>query len=77
MKAFHFPLSRVLDWRAMQARIEESKLETLYAELRAIDQSERSLQQQRQESEQALLSAPAASSGWWRRPSSARRSTPA
>src|SRR5580698_1132660 len=37
MKKFQFPLQRVLDWRQVQARLEESKLESLYAERRAID----------------------------------------
>ena len=35
MKKFCFPLDRVMEWRRTQARIEESKLERLYAELRA------------------------------------------
>ena len=37
MKKFAFSLSRVMDWRELQARIEESKLEALYAERRAIE----------------------------------------
>ncbi|HLW76570.1 MAG TPA: hypothetical protein VKS01_06280 [Bryobacteraceae bacterium] len=37
MKKFSFPLSRVMDWREIQARAEESKLEALHAECRAID----------------------------------------
>lgn len=37
MKKFTFPLDRVMDWRDTQARIEESKLEGLYSELRSID----------------------------------------
>ena len=55
MKKFTFPLGRVLDWRATQARIEESVLERLYAELRAIDSSEAALKRQRADSERALI----------------------
>jgi len=61
MKKFTFPLARVLDWRATQARIEESKLEQLYAELRAIASSEAELKRQRAESERALLASNVAS----------------
>ncbi len=55
MKKFTFPLNRVMDWRDMQARIEESKLERLYAELRGIDAREAALTQQRSEAQVALL----------------------
>jgi flagellar export protein FliJ len=58
MKKFDFPLSRVMDFRRMQARLEEIKLEGLYAGLRAIDAREASLVQQRTQSETALKSAP-------------------
>ena len=37
MKKFAFPLGRVMEFRRMQARLEEVKLEGLYAGLRAID----------------------------------------
>ena|SRR5579862_4090587 len=60
MKKFAFPLGRVLDWRAMQAQAEESKLERLYAELRAIDSKEAALMRQRADSERALLAAASA-----------------
>jgi hypothetical protein len=60
MKKFTFPLSRVLDWRAIQARTEESKLEVLYAELRGIDAQETLLVQELAASEQAVLRAGAA-----------------
>ena len=62
MKKFNFPLGRVLDWRATQVRIEESKLESLYAELTNIDRNESALLRQRDESERALLAAPSSSS---------------
>ncbi len=55
MKKFSFPLGRVLDWRSIEARIEESKLEQLYAELRAIDSKENLLKQQRDDAERAVL----------------------
>jgi hypothetical protein len=60
MKKFTFSLGRVLDWRAMQVRIEESTLERLYAELRSIDSNEAALTRQRADSEKALLTAPVA-----------------
>ncbi len=55
MKKFAFPLGRVLDFREMQTRIEESKLEQLYGELRGIEASEAVLRRQRAESEQDVL----------------------
>ncbi len=60
MKKFAFPLSRVMDWRITQTRIEESKLEKLYAELRAIDASSAALLEERSRSDQALLRASSA-----------------
>lgn len=54
MKKFTFPLGRVMDWRAMLARIEESKLEQIYAELRAIDSRLGELARERTEAERAL-----------------------
>ncbi len=62
MKTFTFPLARVLDWRTMQARIEESKLEALYAERRAIDSAAADLDRQQAESAHALLKAGMATS---------------
>lgn len=58
MKKFSFPLGRVMDFRRMQARLEEIKLEAMYAELRAIDTREVALIQQSVESEKALRAAP-------------------
>ena len=54
MKKFHFPLDRVMDWRETQARVEESKLEALYAELRAIDAAARGLDQEREAAEEKV-----------------------
>lgn len=53
MKKFTFPLSRVLDWRDVQARIEESKLEGLYAERRAIETKIADLLEERRRSDEA------------------------
>jgi hypothetical protein len=55
VKKFSFPLGRVLNWRVLQAQIEESKLERLYAELRAIHSSEAALERERIEAERAVL----------------------
>jgi len=57
MKKFTFPLSRVMDFRRTQARLEEIKLEGLYAESRAIETREAALIQQRVQSEKALKEA--------------------
>jgi flagellar export protein FliJ len=57
MKKFAFPLDRVMDFRRTEARLEEAKLENLYAGLRAIDAREVVLIRQRVESEKALKSA--------------------
>ncbi|HTS78612.1 MAG TPA: hypothetical protein VMG40_20545 [Bryobacteraceae bacterium] len=54
MKKFEFSLGRALDWRETLARVEESKLERLYAELRAIESSEAALDQERSRSENAI-----------------------
>jgi flagellar export protein FliJ len=55
MKKFSFPLGRVMDFRATQARVEEQKLEALYAELRRIADRESGLMRDRLEAEQAVL----------------------
>lgn len=57
MKKFSFPLGRVMDWRDLQARIEESKLESLYAELRAIDAQVAAVLSARAKSDESLMSA--------------------
>lgn len=54
MKKFDFPLGRVMDWRETQARVEESKLETLYAELRAIDSQQHALNIERDAAEKSV-----------------------
>ena len=59
MKKFTFPLNRVIDWRRMQARAEELKLEQLHAEMRGIDARAAELNRERSQSEQMLIAAPA------------------
>jgi len=62
MKKFNFPLDRVLDWRRSQARMEESKLEQIYGELRRLEIREKSLLEERARSQKHLATIPAASS---------------
>jgi flagellar export protein FliJ len=57
VKKFDFPLARVMDFRRLQARLEEIKLETLYAELRALDAREVASIQLKVQSEKELKSA--------------------
>jgi hypothetical protein len=57
MKKFAFPLDRVMDWRGTQVRIEEMKLEVLYAELRGIDGQIAAVVTARDQSAQALITA--------------------
>jgi flagellar export protein FliJ len=57
MKKFNFPLARVMDFRRMQARVEEVRLEALYAELRAIDTREAALIQEKVQAEKTLKAA--------------------
>ena len=57
MKKFQFPLGRVMAFRSTQAKMEEMKLEALYAELRALDTREVALIQQKVQSEKVLKEA--------------------
>jgi flagellar biosynthesis chaperone FliJ len=43
MKAFHFPLQRVLDWRALQLRTQEEKLSMLQGKLAEVLHRENAL----------------------------------
>jgi hypothetical protein len=61
MKKFQFSLGRVMAFRSAQARVEEMKLEVLYAELRAVDTREVALIQEKMQSEKALKSSPSVS----------------
>jgi flagellar export protein FliJ len=57
MKKFTFPLGRVMDFRRTQTRLEEIKLENLYAALRAIDNRATQLIEQKAQSEKVLKAA--------------------
>ena len=56
MKKFDFPLARVMDFRRMQARVEEIKLEAMYAEMRGIETREAVLIQEKGQAEKGLKS---------------------
>jgi flagellar export protein FliJ len=58
LKKFQFPLDRVLDWRRIQGRLEEAKLEQLYHQVRGIEAHQQALIQERAESENATVAAP-------------------
>ena len=60
MKKFEFSLGRVMDYRETLERLEESKLQTLYAELRGIEAREAELKDQRARNERAVLDAKSA-----------------
>ena len=60
MKKFAFPLDRVMDWRQAQARLEETKLENLHSERRAIDAREIALKEELAASERSLVAAASA-----------------
>jgi hypothetical protein len=54
MKKFAFSLGRVMDYRQTLERLEEAKLQTLYAELRGIDERKASIHDERTRSERAV-----------------------
>ena len=62
MKRFSFPLDRVMEWRRTEARVEEAKLERMFAERRALDARAAELNGERLEAEKTLIAA-AASTG--------------
>jgi flagellar export protein FliJ len=55
MKAFHFPLQRVLEWRALQMRTEEEKLATLQNKLAEVLHRENALVLAELDAEMKLL----------------------
>jgi hypothetical protein len=59
MKAFRFPLQRVLDWRKLQLRAEEEKLAGLQRKLAALVHRENALRVAQSRSEAAVLGQPA------------------
>lgn len=55
MKTFRFPLQRVLEWRALQLRVEEEKLATLQQQLASLLQLREKLASARNRSESHLF----------------------
>ena len=60
MKKFVFSLDRAMDWRRSQARLEETRLESLHAERSAIDARDAALKEELAASERALIAVPSA-----------------
>jgi flagellar export protein FliJ len=58
MKAFHFPLQRVLEWRELQTRQEEEKLSTIQNKLAAVLHRENTLTAAQLNAEMNLLGRP-------------------
>ncbi len=58
MKAFHFPLQRVLDWRAVQLRAEEEKLSAIQNKLAEVLHRENALLAAELNAEMGLLGKP-------------------
>jgi hypothetical protein len=55
MKRFAFPLERVRKWREGQAELEETRLQQLYAELRAYEAAQQRLSSETEASCRALM----------------------
>jgi flagellar FliJ protein len=60
MKTFRFPLQRVLEWRALQLRVEEEKLASLQQQLTSLLQMREKLASERNRSESHLFASGAA-----------------
>jgi len=60
MKAFRFPLQRVLEWRSLQLRVEEEKLAALQQQLTSLLQLREKLAAARNRSESHLFASGAA-----------------
>lgn len=60
MKAFHFPLQRVLDWRGLQLRTEEEKLSAIQNRLAEVLHRENALLVAELNAEMNLLGQPSA-----------------
>ena len=56
MKTFRFPLQRVLEWRALQQRVEEEKLAGLQQQLTSLLQLRKQLSSERNRSQSQLFS---------------------
>jgi flagellar export protein FliJ len=57
MKAFHFPLGRVLDWRRREAEVEKMKLRELLRVLHQLEAARRELQRSREEARREVAAA--------------------
>ena len=57
MKAFRFPLERVLDWRQMQLGMERSKIQTIANRIQQLDNRRRTLAAERSLAEREVLQA--------------------
>ena len=55
MKAFRFPLARVLEWRRTEMELEENKLKQLHAAVRELDRQRDQWQRSRDQEEQAVV----------------------
>jgi hypothetical protein len=55
LRKFSFPLARVLDWRRTQVRMEEARLERLYAELHGLEARAEQTRTEKIASEKALV----------------------
>jgi flagellar export protein FliJ len=58
VKRFSFPLHRVMEWRRTEARVEEAKLQRLFAEARGVEARVEELKEQRLAAEKELIAAP-------------------
>jgi hypothetical protein len=57
MKNFHFSLAHAMEWRRTHVRLEEAKLEALYAELRGLEAAAASIRAERAQSERTVFAA--------------------
>ncbi len=57
VKTFQFTLAHAMEWRRSSVRLEEAKLETLYAELRCLEAAAASIRAEQAQSERTLFAA--------------------
>jgi hypothetical protein len=55
MKSFQFPLAHAMDWRRARVRIEEAKMERLYAELRDLEAAAARIREEQAQSDRTLF----------------------
>jgi flagellar export protein FliJ len=58
VKKFEFPLAQVMEWRRTSLRLEEAKLEAVYAELAALKTRAERLREEQARAEKALTEEP-------------------